>query len=363
MSRCVIYPNKAFAESCQAKNIQSGVFPDSSMWLQQAHQDKSLTVDAFQHTNEQGVKLALTQDETVNNSSDTLFEVIIPSFYDYWSALQSMGTQSNNFAQCKADWLAYSNAAKALYFCYPRQCLVIFGYQQDKNYQPLNVMNRAAVSLDKEVSALEQELHAMNKDKPKQAAPPVLENIFPALLAVDSRLNQLTGQLSEQQALVSQSELAQLQISQLQEELESTCVLLQQERTIHHATEQNLSDKTSKIEAVSSDHELAKAQISQLQQQIEQLIQSHNQDKQIYEQAKYKHNESSHLSAELELSQLQISQLQEELEHYFKLYSESKRNSVDNMETSKQQIGDEMNTISAPTLKLIQRLFVTSPSE
>lgn len=192
-----------------------------------------------------------------------------------------------------------------------------------------------------QVTQLQQELEQLTQDK---------KDLEVALQQSTEQEKAIAAQLNEQSNALTQAndelELSVLQLSQLQEELESVSA---REQTLQTASQSAKADaeranlaaieSATKYSETCAELELANLQLSQLQEELEQVF--------TKEQAAAKalndtatacaaaQQKADAVTAELtqskqesELLTLQLSQLQEELEHYFVAYQKLKAESV-----------------------------------
>jgi hypothetical protein len=199
------------------------------------------------------------------------------------------------------------------------------------------------------------------------------------LKASQGDLQQQHNLLKEQKTTVkAENQLALLQISQLQEELEQAHIQsgkdkndsnllierIEQQHAIENALFVEKLDKSKRLQTtLSSENELALLQISQLQEELEQALihskkdkndsnvlierieQQHANEKALFaEQLEQSVSQQATLSSENELALLQISQLQEELEQAL-IHSEKDKNDnktlIEQVEQIEQQQANE----------------------
>jgi hypothetical protein len=233
-----------------------------------------------------------------------------------------------------------------------------------------------------QISQLQEELEQVhiNSEKDKNDSKALIEQVEQIQQQQTNEkallVEQLEQSVSLQTTLSSENELALLQISQLQEELEQLHIHSEKDKNdnktlieqVEQIEQQQANEKALLVEqleqsvnlqtTLSSENELALLQISQLQEELEQTFLN---SQELQQQLKYTNNEFqllengfdknmansisvehytansneyqaqinqlemqiSNLKAENELALLQINQLQEELEFYFIKHQQS----------------------------------------
>ncbi|GGP39836.1 hypothetical protein [Shewanella saliphila] len=180
-------------------------------------------------------------------------------------------------------------------------------------------------------------------------------------LKADNQVNleQLAQAERQQELFTNESELALLQISQLQEELEQSFVNSEQFKAEHQVSIEQLAQTERQQELLTNESELALLQISQLQEKLEQsyvnseqLKADHQVSIELLAQAE---RQQELLTSENELGLLQISQLQEELEQTF-LNNQTLSQKLDHKNAELKKLKDEYNQKMANNISIEQSI-------
>ena len=140
-----------------------------------------------------------------------------------------------------------------------------------KEYEnQLNTSHQKISQLETNLVELQTQHQEVISSKDKEFAA-LSNSLTQAQTALEKSTNSLV-KLKEENTVTSQEfELAKIQVDQLQEELESTFAELQQARTaevLHEEARSKLSAVTQQIEQLIQDKELAELQVSQLQEEL-----------------------------------------------------------------------------------------------
>ncbi|MEG3766262.1 hypothetical protein [Alteromonas sp. 14N.309.X.WAT.G.H12] len=200
--------------------------------------------------------------------------------------------------------------------------------QQKLNLEYKKAMDSLAVKEDELTSLQSQVQHAeeanrvLNQEKAELTAS--LETKIKELEQTKASLSALTPLPKELAKVNEQYELAMHQIAQLQEELETTVAELNELKPLPAKVEElsdALQQEKQHAEALGAESELADLQIAQLQEELETTVAELNQLKplpaKVEELTHALQQEKLHAEdaeAKHKLAELQISQLQEELE-------------------------------------------------
>jgi|GEM_PF-5995190 len=163
----------------------------------------------------------------------------------------------------------------------------------------------------------------------------------------------------QQELLINENELALLQINQLQEELEQSFVNNEQLKAEHQDSIEQLAQAERQQELLTSESELALRQISQLQEELELSFINSEQFKDDYkvsiEQLAKAERQLELLTSENELALLQINQLQEELEQTF-LHNQTLLQKIEHKNVELKQLKDEYNQKMANSISVEQSI-------
>lgn len=186
--------------------------------------------------------------------------------------------------------------------------------------------NRRIVAEHKAVTQQLEQANSDNKQavQDKKAIEEQYQSASQKLEESKKRLAELEQLPAKLESVTQQYELAELQIAQLQEELESTFsqidVLSPMPERLNES-QAKVQEYAEKIEQLSSDKSLAEIQIAQLQEELESTVDKMNRLKALPDKLEEAKSTIQQLEAKIEglssdntLAEMQVAQLQEELE-------------------------------------------------
>jgi chromosome segregation ATPase len=192
-----------------------------------------------------------------------------------------------------------------------------------KKYEnQLNTSHQKISQLETNLVELQTQHQQVISSKDKEFAA-LSNSLTQTQTALEESTNSLV-KLKEENTVTSQEfELATIQVGQLQEELESTFAELQRARTaeaLHEETRSKLAAVTQQVEQLIQDKELADLQISQLQEELESAfaeLQQARATEALHEETRSKFSavtqQIEQLVQDKKLAEQKTSQLQEEL--------------------------------------------------
>ena len=186
--------------------------------------------------------------------------------------------------------------------------------------------NRRIVAEHKAVTQQLEQANSDNKQavQDKKAIEEQYQSASEKFEEANKRLAELEQLPAKLESVTQQYELAELQIAQLQEELESTVSQIEvlsplPERL--NESQAKVQDYAAKIEQLTSDKSLAEIQIAQLQEELESTVSQIDVLSPLPERLNESHakvqeyaEKIEQLSSDKSLAEIQIAQLQEELE-------------------------------------------------
>ena len=274
------------------------------------------------------LKQQLANQQSVNEEKEKECKATKKSLQETQQQLQAAKT---NVSELKAQQDELTSKIEQLEEQIQSQQIVIEEKQEAitlkdsaiKEYEnQLNTSHQKISQLETNLVELQTQHQEVISSKDKEFAA-LSNSLTQAQTDLEASTNSLV-KLKEENTVTSQEfELATIQVAQLQEELESTFAELQRARAaeaLHEETRSKLSTVTQQIEQLVQDKELAELQISQLQEELESTfaeLQQARATEALHEETRSKLSavtqQIEQLVQDNKLAELKISQLQEEL--------------------------------------------------
>jgi len=237
------------------------------------------------------------------------------------TVLAEQDTQITTLKQQVADWQQNQEAVQA-----ENRALIESNEKQQAEINSLTEDNhRRKAEHEAATKQLEQTNSENNQlSQDKIAIEEQYHNVSGKLKEANKRLAELESLPAKLTSLSQEYELAELQIAQLQEELESTVAQLNGVKALPEKLEEaqaTIQQYEVRIEGLSSENTLAEMQVAQLQEELESTVDKMNRLKALPDKLEEAQSTIQQLEAKIEglssdntLAEMQVAQLQEELE-------------------------------------------------
>ena len=274
------------------------------------------------------LKQQLANQQSVNEEKEKECKATKKSLQETQQQLQAAKT---NVSELKAQQDELTSKIEQLEEQIQSQQIVIEEKQEAitlkdsaiKEYEnQLNTSHQKISQLETNLVELQTQHQEVISSKDKEFAA-LSNSLAQAQTDLEASTNSLVKLKQENTVTSQEFELATIQVTQLQEELERTFAELQRARAaeaLHEETRSKLSTVTQQIEQLVQDKELAELQISQLQEELESTfaeLQQARATEALHEETRSKLSavtqQIEQLVQDNKLAELKISQLQEEL--------------------------------------------------
>ena len=237
------------------------------------------------------------------------------------TVLAEQDTQITTLKQQVADWQQNQEAVQA-----ENRALIESNEKQQAEINSLTEDNhRRKAEHEAATKQLEQTNSENNQlSQDKIAIEEQYHNVSGKLKEANKRLAELESLPAKLTSLSQEYELAELQIAQLQEELESTVAQLNGVKALPEKLEEaqaTIQQYEVRIEGLSSENTLADMQFAQLHEELESTVDKMNRLKALPDKLEEAQSTIQQLEAKIEglssdntLAEMQVAQLQEELE-------------------------------------------------
>jgi hypothetical protein len=303
---------KKIAELQQAQQNYSNLENEKQEIAKQLEEHKQLlqaekqAKEAIEQNLKEIKHASQNKDEQLNHQSTVLAE---------------QNTQITTLKQQVADWQQNHEAVKAenrtLKESNEKQQAEINSLIEDNHRR--NAEHEAATKQLKQANSENKQL-----SQDKIAIEEQYHNVSDKLKEANKRLAELESLPAKLTSLSQEYELAELQIAQLQEELESTVAQLNGVKALPEKLEEaqaTIQQYEVRIEGLSSENTLAEMQVAQLQEELESTVDKMNRLKALPDKLEEAQSTIQQLEAKIEglssdntLAEMQVAQLQEELE-------------------------------------------------